>query len=178
MVGSPGVTLVRSSTEWVRVAGGFTFQDLLVRSTSGVLPMRLSYAVVAASLLTVGSASVSQAQSLAGDWDAFYNSPGGGKIAFKLALKVDAGKLTGTVKRSAGESPLTGTVKGDSVNFSYSIKYGDNDLVVTILAKVTGGTEMTGTADFAGQVQEAFGAKKISAGAAPDVKYPGIGAPR
>jgi len=106
--------------------------------------------------------SSAAAQSIAGDWDANYNSPGG-PIAFKLALKVDGEKLTGTVKRSTGDSPLSGTVKGDSVRFSYAIKYGDNELAVTISAKVTGGTVMKGTVDFAGQVQEAFEAKKVSA---------------
>ncbi|MGV3711016.1 MAG: hypothetical protein ACO1Q7_19490 [Gemmatimonas sp.] len=124
--------------------------------------MRKVFAAAIATVISLSAANTVSAQGVTGDWDAFYNSPGGGKISFKLALKVDGEKLTGTVKRSAGESPLTGTVKGDSVMFSYSIKYGDNDLVVSIAAKVTGGTDMTGSADFAGQVQEAFGAKKVS----------------
>lgn len=125
--------------------------------------MRFRYAVVAASILSATTVSSAAAQSIAGDWDANYNSPGG-PIAFKLALKVDGEKLTGTVKRAAGDSPLIGTVKGDSVRFSYTIKYGDNELALTISAKVTGGTVMKGTVDFAGQVQEAFEAKKVSAG--------------
>lgn len=128
--------------------------------------MRKSFAgavaFAVASVISVTAASQVRAQGIAGDWDANYNSPGG-PIAFKLALKVDGEKLTGTVKRSAGDAPLSGTVKGDSVRFSYSIKYGDNELAVTISAKVTGGTAMKGTVDFAGQVQEAFEAKKVSA---------------
>ncbi len=124
--------------------------------------MRFMYAVVAAAIVSVTTVTSVEAQSVAGDWDANYDSPGG-PIAFKLALKVDGEKLTGTVKRSAGDSPLVGTVKGDTVRFSYSIKYGDNELEVTISAQVTGGAAMKGTVDFAGQVQEAFAAKKVSA---------------
>ena len=131
--------------------------------------MRLSYAVVAAALISATSVSSARAQSIAGDWDANYNSPGG-PIAFKLTLVVDGEKLTGTVKRPAGDSPLAGSVKSDTVRFSYSIKYGDNDLEVTIVAKVTGGTAMKGTVDFAGQVQEAFEAKKVSAPGTPELK--------
>ena len=128
--------------------------------------MRKSFAgavaFAVASVISVTSAPQVFAQGVAGDWDASYNSPGGA-IAFKLALKVDGEKLTGTVKRSSGDSPLAGSVKGDSVHFSYNIKYGDNELAVTIAAKVTGGTVMRGTVDFAGQVQEPFEAKKVSA---------------
>ena len=130
------------------------------KSFAGAVAFAVTFAV--ASVMSVTAASQVRAQSIAGDWDASYNSPGG-PIAFKLALKVDGEKLTGTVRRSTGDAPLTGTVKGDSVRFSYSIKYGDNELAVTISAKVTGGTAMKGTVDFAGQVQEAFEAKKVSA---------------
>ena len=88
----------------------------------------------------------------------------------------DGEKLTGTVKRASGDAPLTGTVKGDSVRFSYTIKYGDNELAVTIAAKVTGGTAMKGTVDFAGQVQESFEAKKVSAASAV-AKLEGVSTP-
>ncbi len=60
------------------------------------------------------------------------------------------------MQRTAGDSPLVGTVKGDSVRFSYNIKYGDYELALIISAKFTGGTVVKGTVDFAGQVQEAF----------------------
>lgn len=128
--------------------------------------MRTLFTVAVASVISITSASTLTAQSVAGDWNASYNSPGG-PIAFKLALVVDGEKLTGTVKRTAGDSPLTGTVKGDSVRFSYTIKYGDNDLLLTVVAKVTAGTVMKGMVDFAGQAQESFEAKKASPAGAP-----------
>ena len=141
--------------------------------------MRKSFAgavaFAVATAISVTSAAQVFAQNIAGDWDASYNSPGG-PIAFKLALKVDGEKLTGTVKRASGDAPLTGTVKGDSVRFSYTIKYGDNELAVTIAAKVTGGTAMKGTVDFAGQVQESFEAKKVSAASAV-AKLEGVSTP-
>ena len=133
-------------------------------------------AAAVASVISVTGAAQLSAQSIAGDWNANYNSPGG-PIAFKIAFMVDGEKLTGTVKRTAGDSPLTGTVKGDSVRFSYTIKYGDNDLLLTIIAKVTGGTAMKGSVDFAGQAQESFEAKKASAVGISE-KHEGAGSPR
>ena len=62
------------------------------------------------------------AQSVTGDWDASMNTPGGTRN-FRLILKQDGEKLTGTVKREAGDVPLDGTVTGNTVKFSYSIAY-------------------------------------------------------
>ena len=67
--------------------------------------------------------------------------------------------MTGTVKRPAGEVPLTGTVKGDTVSFSYTILYNDNPLVLTVTAKLSGDS-LTGVVDFGGAAQEEFSAKR------------------
>lgn len=119
--------------------------------------MRTLFAVVAASVIMASSAA---AQSVAGSWNANYDTPGGPK-AFKLALVVDGEKLTGMVIRESGNVPLVGTVKGDSVKFTYDIDYNGNPLQMIIAAKVTG-ESMTGVVDFAGQAQENFSAKKVS----------------
>lgn len=133
--------------------------------------MRKLLTVLMAGILSATSAATSasaqsaaatstQKQSVAGEWNASYNTPGGAR-SFRVLLVVDGEKLTGTVKREAGDSPLVGTVKGDSVTFSYSIKYGDNTLALSVAAKVAGDA-MKGIVDFAGQAQEAFEAKKIA----------------
>jgi hypothetical protein len=119
------------------------------------------------SAVAQSASTANAAPNVAGEWNASYNTPGGTR-AFKVLLMVDGTKLTGTVKREAGDSPLAGTVKGDSVSFTYSIKYNDNMLAMTVAAKVSGDT-MKGIVDFAGQAQEAFEAKKI---AGPDKKAP------
>lgn len=119
--------------------------------------MRKLLAVLVASVISTSGVS---AQSVAGNWDASYNTPGGPRT-FKVVLIQDGEKLTGTVKREQGDSPLAGTTKSDSVRFSYQIEYNGNKLEMTVVAKVTGDA-MKGVVDFAGQAQEPFEAKKTA----------------
>ena len=120
--------------------------------------MRKLVTIVLASAISATSLA---AQNVAGTWDASYNTPGGAR-AFKVVLIQDGEKLTGSVKREQGESPLVGTAKNDSVKFIYQIEYNGSKLDMTVAAKVTGGA-MTGIVDFAGQAQEPFEAKKAAA---------------
>ena len=114
----------------------------------------LALAVVAA----VPSAS---AQSVAGEWNASMNTPGGTR-EFKIIFQVKGDSLSGTVKRASGDVPLSGTIKGDDVTFSYSIAYGGNPLTLTVTAKVTGDS-MKGSIDLGGGGQEAFSATRSAA---------------
>lgn len=101
------------------------------------------------------------AQSIAGEWNASMNTPGGTRT-FKILFKVDGGKLTGTVKREAGDVPLTGTVSGTSVKFSYTVNYNGNPLTLTMDATVDGDS-MKGTVDFGGEAQDEFSATRARA---------------
>lgn len=105
---------------------------------------------------TLGTAAA--AQSIAGEWDAAMNTPGGVR-EFKIVFQVRGDTLSGTVKRATGDVPLTGTIKGNAVKFSYTVSYGGNDLVLTMTATVDGDT-MKGTVDFAGAGQDEFSAKR------------------
>lgn len=98
------------------------------------------------------------AQSIAGEWDASINTPGGTR-SFKIVFQVDGEKVTGTVKREAGDVSLAGTIKGDTLRFSYTVLYNGNELELAMVAKVTGDT-MTGTVSFAGQAEDVFSAKR------------------
>ena len=100
------------------------------------------------------------AQSVTGDWDASMNTPGGTQN-FRLVLKQDGEKLTGTVKREAGDAPLEGTVVGSNVKFAYSIVYHGNPLTLTMTA-VLAGDEMKGQVDIASQMQDVFQAKRVA----------------
>jgi hypothetical protein len=101
------------------------------------------------------------AQSVTGDWDASMNTPGGTRN-FRLVLKQDGEKLTGTVKREAGDVPLEGTVTGNNVKFSYSIAYNGNPITLTMTA-VLAGDEMKGEVDIASQMKDVFQAKRAAA---------------
>lgn len=113
----------------------------------------LSLIVATAALTTTVAA-----QSLAGEWDAAMNTPGGVRT-FKIVFVVSGDTLSGTVKRAAGDVPLAGTIKGNVVTFSYTVNYNGNDLVLTMTAQVDGDT-MKGTVDFGGAAEDEFSAKR------------------
>ena len=108
--------------------------------------------------MTVLAPAPAPAQSIAGEWDAGMNTPGGPRN-FKIVFQVKGDSLTGTVKRQAGDVPLAGTVRGDTVTFHYSIAYNDNTLTLTVTAKVSGDA-MKGTVDFGGAASDEFWAKR------------------
>ena len=116
--------------------------------------------------LTVITAASAAAQSIAGEWDASMNTPGGPR-PFKIVFVQDGEKLTGTVKRSFGDLPLEGTVKGNDVKFRYLQPYNSNTLTMTVTTTLAG-NEMKGQVDIAGQMQEAFTAKRATAAVPPD----------
>lgn len=96
--------------------------------------------------------------SVAGEWDAVFNTPGGPQ-PLKLILKVDGEKLTGTAKRSRGDVPLTGTIKGEDITFSYTIEYNGNSLTLTFAGKVKGDS-MGGTVSFNDSAGDEWSAKR------------------
>lgn len=114
---------------------------------------------LALSLVAVTTAA---AQSIAGEWDASMNTPGGAR-AFKIVFVQNGEVLTGTVKRPTGDVPLQGTIKGNEVKFSYSIQYGGNPVSMAMTATLAGNT-MKGQVDIASQVQEEFSATRVGDG--------------
>ena len=114
--------------------------------------------VLGLGLIFAGGASAQA--SVAGDWDGSFNTPGGAR-PFKLILKVDGEKLSGTVKRANGDVPLAGTIKGDVINFSYTISYGGNDLTLSYSGKVVGDA-MSGTVSFGGNAEDTWSAKRAA----------------
>jgi hypothetical protein len=135
--------------------------------------MRTLSALVVSSLLAVAGAGAQSPakQSVAGEWDASYNTPGG-QTSFTITFIVNGEKLSGTVHRSTGDVPLVGAAKGDSVSFVYTIQYNEHPLAMTINARVAGDA-MKGSVDFGGQGQDVFEAKRASApGKPPEQKTP------
>ncbi len=114
--------------------------------------------------------TTASAQNAAGDWDVVLNTPGGARN-FKAVFKVDGDKLTGELKREGssepGGLPIQGKVTGNDIQFSYTVKYQDNDLLITMTGKVDGDS-MSGKADFGGFAEDEWSAKR-SAGASAAV---------
>jgi hypothetical protein len=109
--------------------------------------------------------TVAAQSNVAGDWDAAMNTPGGTRN-FKIKFKVDGEKLTGEVGRDTGTLPLTGSVKGSDLQFSYTVKYNDNDLVLTLTGKVDGDA-IAGTVSFGGMAEDSWSAKRAGGAATP-----------
>jgi len=108
-----------------------------------------------------GASSIfGQTASVAGEWDGSLNTPGGARPV-KLVFKVDGEKLTGTAKRSNGDVPLAGTIKGSDIAFSYTVNYNGNDLTLTFTGKVSGDS-ISGTVSFGGQAEDSWSAKRAA----------------
>ena len=102
----------------------------------------------------------SQTVSVAGEWDGVFNTPGGER-PFKFVLEVDGEKLSGLAKRPTGDVPIAGTIKGDDIEFHYTINYGGNDLTMIFSGKVSG-DKMSGTVSFSGRAEESWSAARVA----------------
>lgn len=117
-------------------------------------------AFVALGLAVLLPLGASAQKSVEGDWNAVFNTPGGPR-PFKLILKVDGEKLTGTAKRSGGDVPVTGTIKGKDISFSYTINYNGNAVTLTYTGKVDGDS-MSGTVMFNDTAGDEWSAKRAA----------------
>ena len=102
----------------------------------------------------------------AGEWDVTMNTPGGPQN-FKAVFKVDGEKLTGEIKRGNAPQglPAQGTIKGADIQFTYNVKYQDNDLAITMTGKLDGDS-MKGTVSFGGFAEDEWSAKRANGSAA------------
>ena len=118
-------------------------------------------------LLTVAMSltalSTAAAQSVAGEWDASMNTPGGPR-PFKVIFVQSGETLTGTVKRATGDVPLEGTIKGTAVKFRYMINYNGSPIAMEVTSTLSG-NDMKGSIEIASQMQEEFVAKRAAASA-------------
>jgi hypothetical protein len=114
-----------------------------------------------AGLLLIAGGAAAQGKSVAGIWNATVTTPnGGGSPTLTFAVKGDS--VTGTVKRPTGEVvPLTGTIKGKDLTYSYTIAANGQPVLVTVKAKVVGDS-LSGTMDFAGGMTGQITAKRAA----------------
>lgn len=75
--------------------------------------------------------------SISGVWNATVEtSQGSGNPVF--TFKQEGEKLTGSYKGTFGEAPLTGTLKGNDISFSFKVSVQDQAMEVTYTGKVEG----------------------------------------
>jgi hypothetical protein len=121
--------------------------------------------IIGGLLFTLSAFALAQSEtgssSAAGDWDVALNTPGGVRN-LKVTFKIAGEKLTGSIKGERGDLPIEGSVKGKEIKFSYTIKYMDNDLLITMTGNLEGET-IKGAVDFNGFAQDEWSAKRASA---------------
>ncbi len=120
--------------------------------------------------LLLCASTVAAQSNAAGTWDATLTSPQG-TFDVQLILKQDGDKVSGMVKSPRGETPIEGTLSGKDIKLKYTIKFQDNDMVIT-LAGVLDGASIKGSADYGGLADGEFNAKRPSDAGAITTKTP------
>jgi hypothetical protein len=107
--------------------------------------------------LVLSASAMAQSVDVTGDWDVTVETDAGsGNPSF--TFKQDGEKLTGRYKGLLGEADLTGTVKGDKIEFSFKVS-GQVDGVVSYTG-TTDGKTMKGKVSLAGVGEGTFTGKK------------------
>ena len=118
--------------------------------------------------MTAAPVAKSQSGSPAnGVWDITMNTPQGERKFFaELAVEGETlkGQLKNDPKAQQGQ-PLAGTAKGKEVSFSYTVKFQDMDLTITMTGTIEGDA-VKGIVDFGGLAQDEWSGKRASAASA------------
>jgi len=123
--------------------GDVDFGGLATGSWSAV-PHKEDAAGASSAPAAAPAAQSSGGTNISGAWDVTVETSGGsGSPTF--TFKQDGEKLTGMYKGQFGEAPLTGTVKGDDVNFTINISAQGQSMTVVYKGKITGKDSMKGT---------------------------------
>lgn len=89
------------------------------------------------------------AHDISGKWEfTVQTDAGSGTPSF--TFKQSGEKLTGTYSGLFGTAELTGTVKGDDIEFSFEAAVQDNKSKVTYKGKIANAGSMKGEVEFAG----------------------------
>ncbi|MBZ5495009.1 MAG: hypothetical protein LAP85_01285 [Acidobacteriia bacterium] len=97
-------------------------------------------------LLPLVSPAEPEAVDVTGTWDMTVESQQGTAHP-SISLKQEGEKITGIYRGQMGESSLAGTIKGNDIGFTVSLKFQDVAYTVNYTGSVTG-DNMKGTARF------------------------------
>jgi hypothetical protein len=111
-------------------------------------------------VLTLLFAAITFAADITGTWNLNVETDmGSGTPTF--TFKQDGEKLTGTYSGQLGEAKVSGTIKGDNVEFWYEAAPQGDKVTVKYVGKLEGAGKMSGTTDLGGLAKGKFtGAKK------------------
>jgi C-terminal lipocalin-like domain len=118
---------------------------------------RTLLAACAVVFLAFGSV-LAQATNVTGDWEFTVNTDQGSGNP-TMTFKQDGEKLTGKYNGTFGAADLTGTVKGNAIQFTFTIDVQGQQAPATYKGMVEKNT-MKGTMDIAGMLNGTFTATK------------------
>lgn len=136
-------------------------------------------AIILSTMLTIGlvvaGAPLASAQNadVAGTWTATFEI-NGQTYPGKLILKKDGEKTTGTISSERGEFPISGSVSGQTVTFSFTMQ-GENGPIPIAMKGEADGDAMKGTFDHGGG--DGTGTWNAHRGDAPAKEQPKSDAP-
>jgi len=126
--------------------------------------MRIALRVIAlAVMVALASAAPGLAQSgktdVTGKWT-FNVETGAGSGTPTMTFKQEGEKLTGHYSGQLGEADLAGTVKGQNVEFKFTVDVGGQQLNCLYTGAVDGKDSMKGKVDLVGLGEGTFTAKR------------------
>ena len=119
---------------------------------------RAGAAFIVATFVLASTHAAAQGTNVTGDWTFNVTTDQGGGTP-TISFKQEGEKLTGKYNGQLGASDLTGTVKGNDIQFSFTVDVQGQQAPVTYKGTVEKNT-MKGTMDIAGMVNGTFTATK------------------
>ncbi len=113
---------------------------------------------VCAIALTASGQLLAQGTNVSGEWT-FNVTTDQGSGTPTMTFKQDGEKLTGKYSGTFGTADLTGTVKGNAIQFAFTADVQGQQAPITYKGTVEKNT-MKGTLDIAGQINGTFTATK------------------
>lgn len=116
-------------------------------------PMLRNFVLILATTALLAAADISGKWSATVETDAGSGTP---SFTFKQAGETS----TGTYSGQLGEAPLTGSIKGDDIEFSFKAAPQGDTVTIKYKGKLSGGNQMKGTVDLGGMATGTFTATK------------------
>lgn len=101
------------------------------------MPNRRAFVLAIALLIAAAPLLVSAQNPVAGRWTLNVDSPQGATTAV-LTLNVEGEALKGSISSDMGETPISGSVSGDQVKFSFDFSGPSGAITITSTATVNG----------------------------------------
>jgi hypothetical protein len=110
-------------------------------------------------LLLLFTASALLGADISGRWN-FNVDTSAGSGSPQITFRVDGEKLSGNYSGALGEAPITGTLKGKDLEFSFEVTPQGDKIRVVYKGKVESDTKMAGSVSVPGLAEGTWTAEK------------------